>query len=104
MFVQIAAGSNLYPSIAGPVILLGTAGLVWFGPTRWVPWVGLAVPLVLGVGAVVASTMNGGVIGQLGDPGRIGVFTGSLLHLGSLLAAVVGAIGMLRRVRSSAAT
>ena len=48
MLVQIAAGSTLYPSVTGPIVLLAAAVFVAFGPGRWTPYVGLVVPLVLG--------------------------------------------------------
>ena len=37
MLVQIAAGSELYPSLAGPIVLLVTAVFVAVWPRRWVP-------------------------------------------------------------------
>jgi hypothetical protein len=64
MFVQIAAGSTLYPSIAGPIVLVVAAMIVMFGPARSAPWVGLVVPLVLGIGAIAAAVMTGDFIDQ----------------------------------------
>jgi len=104
MVLQIASGSTLYPSLAGPVVLLGTAALVLFGPQRWAPYVGLVVPLVLGVGAIVASTMTGGLIGQLGDVGHVGILAGTLMHVVGLVAAVAGAVGTLRARTARTAT
>ena len=66
MLTQIAAGSTLYPSVTGPIVLIVTAIFVVFGPARWTPWVGLVVPLVLGLGAIVAAVMTGGVMMVLG--------------------------------------
>jgi hypothetical protein len=97
MVLQIAAGSTLYPSLAGPIVLLGAAAFVVFGPDRWAPYVGLLVPLVLGVGAIVAAAMTGEFTNQLADIGRVGIVAGSLMHVIGLLAAVAGGIGMLRR-------
>jgi hypothetical protein len=37
MLIQIAAGSKLYPSFAGPIVLLAAAVFVAFGPGRWTP-------------------------------------------------------------------
>lgn len=94
MLLQIAAGSTLYPSYAGPIVLLGTAIIVLFGPVRWTPYIGLLIPLVLGVGATIAALMTGGFVDQLTDPGRTGIFVGSVLHVLGLVAAVTGGIGM----------
>jgi hypothetical protein len=90
MLVQIAAGSTLYPSITGPIVLIVAAIFVAFGPSRWTPWVGLVVPLVLGLGAIVAALMIGDFIDQLTDLGRTGLFVGSLMHVVGLVAAVAG--------------
>jgi hypothetical protein len=97
MLLQIAAGSALYPSYAGPVALLVTAAIVAFGPRRWAPFLGLVVPLVLGLGAIVAAAMTGEFIGQLTDIANPGILLGSLMHVAGLTAAITGAIGMVRR-------
>jgi hypothetical protein len=94
MLVQIAAGSTLYPSITGPIVLIAAAIFVAFGPGRWTPWVGLVVPLVLGLGAIVAAVMTGGFISQLTDVGKPGLFLGSLMHVIGLVAAVAGGVVM----------
>jgi hypothetical protein len=102
MLLQIAAGSTLYPSFAGPIVLLGTAVIVLFGPLRWTPYIGLLVPLVLGVGATIAALMTGAFLDQLTDPGRTGIFVGSLLHVIGLVAAVAGGVGMVLGRRAGA--
>jgi hypothetical protein len=102
MLLQIVGGSTLYPSIAGPIVLLATAAIVAFVPGRWTPYIGLVVPLVLGVGAIVAAAMSGGFIDQLTDPGRAGVFLGSVLHVIGLIAAVAGGVGMVLALRGTA--
>jgi hypothetical protein len=43
MLLQIAAGSELYPTYAGPIVLLAAAVIVAFGPGRWPSYVGLLV-------------------------------------------------------------
>jgi hypothetical protein len=104
MLVQIAAGSTLYPSVTGPVVLILAAIFVAFGPGRWTPWVGLVVPLVLGLGAIVAAVMTGGFIGQLTAFGKPGLLVGSLMHVVGLTAAVAGGVAMVmsRRGRAEA--
>jgi Mg/Co/Ni transporter MgtE len=96
MLLQIAAGSELYPSFAGPIVLLAAAVVVAFWSSRWTAYVGLLVPLVLGLGAIIAALMSGEFIKQLTDVGNAGIFLGSLMHVIGLIAAVAGAIGMLR--------
>ena len=100
MLLQIAAGSELYPTFTGPIVLVTAAVVVAFGPGRWTPYVGLLVPLMLGLGALVAAIMTGEFVGQLTEIGKPGVFVGSLMHVVGLVAAVAGGVGMLpgRRV------
>ena len=94
MFVQIAAGSTLYPSIAGPIVLIVAAILVAFGPARAAPWVGFVVPLVLGVGAIAAAFMTGDFVDQLTDVGKPGLLAGSVMQVVGLITAVAGGLGM----------
>jgi hypothetical protein len=56
--------------------------------------VGLVVPLVLGLGAIVAAVMTGGFIDQLTAFGNPGLFVGSLMHVIGLVAAVAGGVVM----------
>ena len=102
MLLQIAAGSKLYPSLAGPIVLLVTGGIVALGSWRWTRFVAVVVPLSLGVGAIVAAAMNGQFVEQLINPGGAGIVLGSLLQVIGLIAAVVGGFGMLlgRRARN----
>jgi hypothetical protein len=95
MFLQIAAGSVLYPSIAGPIVLLASAVVVAFVPGRWTAWIGLLVPLVLGSGAIVAALMTGGFIAQLMNFSEPVILLGSLMHVIGLTAAVIGGLAML---------
>ena len=94
MLVQIAAGSTLYPSITGPIVLIVAAIFVAVGPGRWTSWVGLVVPLVLGLGAIVAAVMTGAFIDQLTAFGKPGLLVGSLMQVIGLVAAVAGGVGM----------
>lgn len=101
MLLQIAAGSTLYPSVTGPIVLAITALLVAFVARRWTAYVGLAVPLVLGIGAIVAAIMTGDFIDQLTNLGNPGVFVGSVLHVVGLIAAVAGGVGMVIDLRAA---
>ena len=94
MLVQMAGGSDLYPSLTGPIVLLATAVLVALGP-RWARWLGLGVPLVLGIGAVVAEIMTGEFIEQLTDTSNAVILLGSWLHVIGLAVAVGGGVGAL---------
>ena len=96
--VQIASGSELFPTIPpGPIILLAGAALVALGPWRWTPVVGVVVPLFVVVGGIVAAFVSGSFVDQLTDPGRVGVFAGSWLQLLGEVAALVAGIVAARR-------
>jgi hypothetical protein len=94
MALQIAGGSTLYPSLAGPIVLLVVALIVLLKPGRWTPFLALLVPLVLGVGAIGAALMTGTFIDQLTDTARMGVLLGSLMHVAGLALAVVAGFRM----------
>lgn len=100
MLLQMIAGSTLYPSLAGPIVLLLAAVVVVLGPARWTPYVALLIPLVLGLGALVAAAMTGDFIGQLTNIGNAGLVLGSWMHVAGLIAAVAGGVGMLAGARS----
>jgi hypothetical protein len=97
MFLQIAGGSGLYPSVAGPIVLLATAVVVALVPGRWTAWIGLLVPLVLGLGAIIAALMTGAFVAQLINLGLPLILLGSLMHVIGLVGAVVGGFGMLQQ-------
>ena len=97
MLVQIGAGSDLYPSLTGPIVLLATAVLVAFGPSRWTRWAGLGVPLVLGIGAAVAATMTGTFVDQLAGAGGVALALGSWMHVIGLVTAVSGGVVVMLR-------
>jgi len=94
MVLQMAAGSELYPTVTGPIVLVLTAVLVAFGP-GWTRYIGLLVPVVLGTGAIVAAAMTGTFIDQLIDVGNLPVVLGSVMHVLGLAAAVAGGVGAL---------
>ncbi|MGH2662060.1 MAG: hypothetical protein ACRDH8_04515 [Actinomycetota bacterium] len=95
--LQIVSGSELYPTVPpGPIILLVAAGLVAIGPRRWAPYVGLIVPLLLIVGASIATVVSGSFIDQLTEVTEAGIFVGTLLQLLGMIGAAAAAIAMLR--------
>jgi hypothetical protein len=94
MLAQMVGGSELYPTVTGPIVLLASATLVALGPWSWVRFVALSVPLVLGIGAVVAAAMTGEFITQLTDTSRPAVLLGSVLHVAGLGAAIAGGLGL----------
>ncbi len=97
MVLQIAAGSELYPTIPpGPIILLVGAVLVALGPRGWAPYVGLVVPVFLTVGGIIAAIVSGSFISQLTKVGQAGIFVGSLAHVVGLITALVAGIIMFR--------
>jgi hypothetical protein len=60
ILVQIGSGSDLYATIPpGPMILIAAAALVALGPWHRTPIVGVAVPLLLFVGAARAAVNSG---------------------------------------------
>jgi hypothetical protein len=94
MLVQIAAGSTLYPSVAGPVVLGITALAVGLRPGRWSTVAGVAVPLVLGVGVIVTAAMTGEFVDQLTNASRPGILLGTVAHVAGLAAAVAAGFAM----------
>jgi hypothetical protein len=87
--IQIASGAD-YPTVPpGLVILLAAAGLVALATRwRWTTIVGVIVSLFLLVGGVLAPQARA----QLGDPGQVGVFIGTLIQLLALVVALVAGV------------
>jgi hypothetical protein len=87
--IQIASGAD-YPTVPpGLIILLAAAGLVALGARwRWTTIVGVVVPTFLLVGAVVAPEARE----QLGDPGQVGVFVGTVVQLLAMAVALVAGL------------
>jgi hypothetical protein len=104
IIIQIASGSDLYPTIPpGPIILIAGAALVALGPWRWTPIVGVVVPLFLFVGAVAAAVNSGEWVDQLTSPGQvaIGIFAGDVIQLlGVITALVAGIVALSQRSRT----
>jgi hypothetical protein len=92
--IQIASGAD-YPTVPpGLIMLLVAAGLVALGARwRWTTIVGVVVPTFLLVGAVVAPQARD----QLGDPGQVGVFVGTVVQLLAMAVALVAGVAAARR-------
>jgi hypothetical protein len=100
MLLQIASGSELYPTIPpGPIILLVGAGVVALGPGRWSSIIGLVVPLILLVGGTIAAAVGNEFLDQLTEPGEVGIFAGTLIHVVGLATALVTGILAITRSR-----
>jgi hypothetical protein len=92
--IQIASGAD-YPTVPpGLIILLAAAGLVALGARwRWTTIVGVAVPTFLLVGGAIAQQARD----QLGDPGQVGVFLGTVVQLLAMAVALVAGLVAARR-------
>jgi len=95
MLLEIGSGSQLYPTLTGPIVLLATAAIVALRHARWTGYVGLLVPLVLGIGLVVSTVMSPSFLEQLADLGNVGILAGSIAHVIGLAGAVAGGFGMI---------
>jgi hypothetical protein len=87
--IQIASGAD-YPTVPpGLIILLAAAGLVALGARwRWTTIVGVVVPTFLLVGGAIAQQARD----QLGDPGQVGVFVGTVVQLLAMAVALVAGL------------
>jgi hypothetical protein len=84
--IQIVSGVDFPTVPPGLIILLVAAGLVAFGPWRWIPAVGASVGLLLLVGFFASGTA-----GRLLDPIQFGRFVGVwVLFLAVIVAVIVG--------------
>jgi hypothetical protein len=94
IMIQIASGAD-YPTIPpGLIILLVAAGLVALGARwRWTTIIGVVVPAFLLVGGVIAPQARD----QLGDPGQVGVFIGTVIQLLALVIALAAGVAAARQ-------
>jgi hypothetical protein len=100
MVLQIASGSELYPTIPpGPIILLVGAGVVAVGAERWSSTIGLVVPAILIVGGIIAAVVGNQFLDQLTEPAEVGIFAGTVIHLVGLATALVTGIAAVRQLR-----
>jgi hypothetical protein len=97
MLLEMGAGSGLYPTLTGPIVLLIGAAVVALRPGRWTAYIGLVIPLALAVGLIVSAALSPVFLEQLTDTGNAGIVLGSLLHVVGLTAAVAGGFAMVLR-------
>jgi hypothetical protein len=92
--IHIASGAE-YPTIPpGLLVLLAAAGLVALATRwRWTMIVGVIVSLFLLVGGALARQARE----QLGDPGQVGVFIGTVIQLLALVVALVAGMAATRQ-------
>lgn len=102
IMVQYVAGVD-YPTVPpGPIILLGAAAVVAFGPWRWAPVVGLVAALFLTIGGSAATVAGNGFNETLGDPSDVGAFAGAVIQIAGLAIALPAGIVAVRRGRRPA--
>lgn len=104
MLVERAAGSELYPTLAGPVVLLAGAAAVATRPGGWTRAAGLIIPVVLTAGLVASVVLSPAFSEQLVEVGNGSLFAGSLLHVVGLVAAVAGGLGVVLNRDGDAST
>ncbi len=97
ILLEIGAGSGLYPTLTGPVVLLVGAALVVLRPSRLTAYVGLIIPTVLGIGLAVSAVLSPDFLEQVVQLSNPALVFGSLLHVAGLIAAIGGGIAMVLR-------
>jgi hypothetical protein len=90
--IQIAGGAD-YPTIPpGLLILLAAAALVLFAPWRWALGLAALATLFISVGGTIAPNFRH----QLGNPGEVVTFAGSVVQVIGLVIALVFSAAALR--------
>jgi hypothetical protein len=93
-----AVGAAAPQALIGVVLLLAVAALVLFGPWRWTSIIGVLLPLLLCIAAVISP----GFFFRVTHPEIVGMFTGSVLQvLGLLIAFLAGVIVIFDKYRVS---
>ncbi len=96
MLLEMVAGSVLYPTLTGPIVLLVGAALVAYRPGGWTSYLGLILPLVLAAGLAVSAVLSPAFFEQFRDIGNVGIVAGSMFHVVGLIAAIGGGVAVLR--------
>lgn len=93
--IQIIGGIDFPAVPPGLVILVVAAGLVAFARWRWVPYVGVVVPLFLLVGGTIA-------IANEDETNRTDVvsLSGTVIQAIGLVVALIAGLQVLRQMRS----
>ena len=94
--IQILTGVDEYPMIPpGAVILLAAALLVSLLPWRWAPIVGVALAILILVGAFVTP----GKGNRLSEPREIGPFIGTSVQMLGLITVAAGMVATVQNYR-----
>jgi hypothetical protein len=101
ILLERGAGSELYPTLAPPIVLLVGAAVVAFRPGRLTSYLGLIIPLILAAGLAISVLLSRAFLEQLVNLGNAGIVLGSVLHVVGLIAAVAGGVGMVLRIVGS---
>jgi hypothetical protein len=97
ILLERVAGSELYPTLVPPIVLLVGAAAVALRPGRLTSYLGLVIPLVLAAGITISALLAPTFLEQIVAPDNAGIVLGSLLHIVGLVAALAGGVGMVLR-------
>ena len=99
--IQIVADVD-YPRVPpGPIILVAAAAMVAFASWRWVPYVGVVVPLFLLIGGTIAFTVGDAADSIDGALAVVGTLIQWIAEGGALL---TGLVALRQHRRQSPAT
>jgi hypothetical protein len=94
ILLERGAGSELYPTLAPPIVLLVGAAAVALRPGRLTAYLGLVIPLVLTAGLTISALLAPTFLEQILAPGNAAIVLGSVLHIAGLIAALAGGVRM----------